>query len=296
MALKKNKKVAIRKKSIRKKGKKEVTKDVDLIVVPLSKLVTWVVIFAVIVLAFVGLRYSQTQSQPVEIPDGAAVVVNGQVILWEEINARYDSLADETKESITKEVVLNQTVEAIVVSQEVEKQKIPVNDEDLNIIVNRVRSQYSEEGFDLRLQQQRLTFDQFKEQLAQNLVTNELFAQNVEELRISEEEVVQFYENNKEQLKSPEMVRASHILLESSVKADQVLSLVKGGADFAEMAKEHSTGPSAQVGGDLDFFSRGMLLPEFEGAAFNLSVGQISQVVQTDAGYHIIKVTDKRAE
>lgn len=117
---------------------------------------------------------------------------------------------------------------------------------------------------------------------------------NVPELKVSDEEIQQFFENNKAQLNTPEMTRASHILLNSSVKAQQVITQVKSGADFAQMAAEHSIGPSAQVGGDLDFFSRGMLLPEFEGAAFNLSVGDVSDIVQTDAGYHIIKITDRK--
>src|SRR5262249_48106276 len=112
------------------------------------------------------------------------------------------------------------------------------------------------------------------------------------------------YNNNIEQYSTPEQVRASHILLKTEgkddaavkAKAEQLLKEVKGGADFAELAKKNSEDESsAKNGGDLDYFGRGRMVPEFDQAAFAMQPGQISDLVKTQYGYHIIKVVDKKA-
>ena len=117
-------------------------------------------------------------------------------------------------------------------------------------------------------------------------------------------DVQQAYNTNIEQYSTPEQVRASHILLKTEgkddaavkAKAEDLLKKAKGGADFAELAKANSEDESnAKNGGDLDFFGRGRMVPEFDQVAFQLQPGQISDVVKTQYGYHIIKVTDKKA-
>jgi parvulin-like peptidyl-prolyl isomerase len=99
-------------------------------------------------------------------------------------------------------------------------------------------------------------------------------------------------------------VRASHILLKTEgkdeaavkTKAEEILKEAKGGADFAELAKKNSEDESnAKNGGDLDYFGRGRMVPEFDAAAFNMETGQISDLVKTQFGFHIIKLTDKKA-
>jgi peptidyl-prolyl cis-trans isomerase C len=106
-----------------------------------------------------------------------------------------------------------------------------------------------------------------------------------------------YFEKNKKDFSNLE-IRASHILLkeENEKEAKKVLKeALKKGADFAELAKKHSTGPSAPRGGDLDFFGRGRMVPEFEKAAFATKRGQVHpNLVKTQFGWHIIKVTDKR--
>jgi len=89
-------------------------------------------------------------------------------------------------------------------------------------------------------------------------------------------------------------VRASHILVETKKQASGLKNRIEGGEDFAQMAKQFSKCPSGQRGGDLGYFGRGQMVPEFETAAFNLPKGEISEPVETDFGWHIIKVTDKK--
>lgn len=112
------------------------------------------------------------------------------------------------------------------------------------------------------------------------------------------------YNDNIQQYTSPEQLRASHILLKTEgkdeaavkAKAEEVLKEAKGGADFAELAKKYSEDDSNNKnGGDLDYFGRGRMVPEFDAAAFEMEPGQISDLVKTQFGFHIIKLTDKKA-
>lgn len=89
-------------------------------------------------------------------------------------------------------------------------------------------------------------------------------------------------------------VRASHILVSSQEKAKSILEEIKKGADFAKLAKKHSECPSSKKGGDLGFFSKGRMVPEFEKAAFSLNPGEVSGPVKTEFGYHLIKVTGRK--
>ena len=112
------------------------------------------------------------------------------------------------------------------------------------------------------------------------------------------------YNSNSQQYQTPEQVRASHILLKTEgkddaavkAKAEELLKKAKAGADFAELAKANSEDEaSAKNGGDLDYFGRGRMVPEFDQVAFALQPGQTSDVVKTQYGYHIIKTTDRKA-
>ena len=117
-------------------------------------------------------------------------------------------------------------------------------------------------------------------------------------------DIQRYYNDNVQQYTTPEQVRASHILLETTGKneadvkkrAEEILKQVKSGADFAELAKKVSEDKgSKENGGDLDYFGRGRMVPEFEEVAFKLPPGEISDLVKSQFGYHIIKVVDKRA-
>jgi peptidyl-prolyl cis-trans isomerase D len=111
------------------------------------------------------------------------------------------------------------------------------------------------------------------------------------------------YNNNSEQYTTPEQVRASHILLKTEgkddaavkAKAEELLKQARGGADFAELAKKNSEDEaSAKNGGDLDYFGRGRMVPEFDQVVFAMQPGTISDVVKTQYGYHVIKLVDKK--
>lgn len=91
-----------------------------------------------------------------------------------------------------------------------------------------------------------------------------------------------------------EQIRASHILVETKEAAQAIATEVRGGADFAEVARRESTGPSASAGGDLGYFEEGQMVPTFSEVAFSLEVDEVSEPVQTQFGWHVIKLTDRR--
>ncbi|OPJ55379.1 peptidylprolyl isomerase [Alkalithermobacter paradoxus] len=113
-------------------------------------------------------------------------------------------------------------------------------------------------------------------------------------IEITDEELLNYYNENKDLFKSPEMTKASHILVDSEDKAKQVIDEINNGLSFEEAAQKYSSCPSNAQGGDLGVFPRGRMVPEFEEAAFAMNVGEISTPVQTQFGYHIIKVLDKK--
>jgi peptidyl-prolyl cis-trans isomerase D len=122
--------------------------------------------------------------------------------------------------------------------------------------------------------------------------------------QVSAQDIQRNYEDNQQQYSTPEQVRASHILLKTEGKddaavkkqAEDLLAKVKAGADFSQLATKFSEDESSRVkGGDLDFFPKGQMVPEFDKAAFSMKVGEISPLVKSQYGYHIIKLTDKKA-
>jgi peptidyl-prolyl cis-trans isomerase C len=153
------------------------------------------------------------------------------------------------------------------------------------------------------------TEDQIKKEIKKGMGIQLLIERHVQgEYNPTDDEIKKFYEEKKSMFVKPEQVKASHILVafkedstaagkaKAKTKADELLAKVKGGTDFAEVAKSSSDCPSSKDGGDLGFFSKGQMVKPFEDKAFSLKQGEISDLVQTQFGYHIIKVVDHKAE
>ncbi len=133
-------------------------------------------------------------------------------------------------------------------------------------------------------------------ELRKRIVVDTYLKKKVEtESKISDEELKMFYDQNLDKFKSGEQIRASHILVKREQEAQAVLDQLKKGGTFEELAKTKSADTSAAKGGDLGWFGKGNMVPAFEKAAFGLKEGQLSGIVKSDFGYHIIKLTGKRA-
>lgn len=132
--------------------------------------------------------------------------------------------------------------------------------------------------------------------LEEGLLKQYVVSKLLVDVDIDEEEIKKYYDENQEMFKKPEMVQASHILVADLEEANKIYEEIKAGKDFAEAASEKSTCPSKEQGGNLGEFGRGQMVKEFEDVAFIMEVGQISEPVETQFGYHIIKLEGKNPE
>jgi peptidyl-prolyl cis-trans isomerase C len=117
-----------------------------------------------------------------------------------------------------------------------------------------------------------------------------------DKVKVSEDEMKAFYEEHKDEFKAPEMWRASHILVASEGEAKDIVAELSKGKNFEDIARAKSIDATSSRGGDVGYFRKGQVVPEFENTCTGLSVGQISAIVHTQFGYHIIKLTDKKSE
>lgn len=131
------------------------------------------------------------------------------------------------------------------------------------------------------------------EQLQKEILTQITINKVLSEVTVTDEEVDKYYEANKDQFRTDETVAAKHILVDSIETAEEVKEKITSGMSFEEAAETYSSCPSKAKGGDLGTFSRGQMVPEFEKAAFELEVGKVSEAVETQFGYHLIKVEKK---
>lgn len=137
----------------------------------------------------------------------------------------------------------------------------------------------------------------FKADLAKvrdEMLANFAIEKELSSIEVSDDEVKKFYDEHKNEFVSGESIEASHILVDSEEKAKNILTDIKSGAiSFSDAAKANSSCPSAAEGGSLGKFTRGQMVPEFENAAFAMNVGDISEPVKTQFGYHLIHLTAK---
>ncbi|MCI1944880.1 peptidylprolyl isomerase [Clostridium luticellarii] len=132
------------------------------------------------------------------------------------------------------------------------------------------------------------------EAIKKEMLTQTAVDKIMEDAKVTEDEVKDYYNVNKNMYKNPESVTAKHILVDSLEKANKILEEINSGVvSFENAAKKYSSCPSKAQGGNLGKFTRGQMVPEFENVAFNLEIGTISKPVKTQFGYHLIKVEEK---
>ncbi|QUL57467.1 peptidylprolyl isomerase [Paenibacillus tritici] len=225
--------------------------------------------------------------QPFQKDDSktAVATVNGTDITKAEL---YDKLVEAGGES-----TLQNLITTTLVGQEAKKANIKVTDADINQEIEDLKTQFGgEEALNNALQQSSMTIEDLKKQMPLQVEIRKLIEPKI---KITDEDISKYFEENKAKYNQEEEVRASHILVKTKEEADAIVKQLKEGGDFAALAQEKSadTG-SKEKGGDLDFFKRGDMVAEFSDAAFKLKVGETSGAVKSEYGYHIIKVTDRK--
>ncbi|MBM4764161.1 peptidylprolyl isomerase [Bacillus sp. B15-48] len=172
-----------------------------------------------------------------------------------------------------------------ILYRKVLSEKYEVTDEEINKAINDMKEQYGDNFEMVLLQNQIEDEDALSDLLHDQLLIEKAALRDIE---VTEEELQEKYDEYQ-----PE-IRASHILVEDEETAKELKGKLEAGEDFAKLAEEHSIDTvSAERGGDLNFFGTGVMVPEFEEAAYALDVDEISEPVQTMHGWHIIKVTEK---
>jgi len=161
---------------------------------------------------------------------------------------------------------------------------------DTMVIRELILQQASKDGLDKGTE-----IEEKLQDLKKRLIVESFLKNKVEvESKVSDEDMKKFYEQNKDKFKTGEQVKASHILVKTEKEAKDILAQLKSGGKFEELAKKNSVDSSSAKGGDLGWFGKGSMVPAFEKAALALKEGQISDVVKSDFGFHIIKLTGKR--
>jgi len=248
---------------------------------------------------------------------GAAALVNGKPIPMSDYEAGLDQLnrqiamtgkqPDEKEMPAMKQKVLDSLITRELLKQEVEKRGIKADEAEVNAQLEAIKKGSSPEDFAKSLKQMNITEQDLKDNIASQLAIKKLIETDLgPKVAVTPEEAKAFYDGNPEVFKTPPMVRASHILVKVDKDATpeqkaKALDKMKGiqkrlqnGEDFAKVATEVSDCPSKEKGGDLNFFQKGQMVPPFEKAAFAMQPGQTSDIVETEFGYHIIKMTDKK--
>jgi peptidyl-prolyl cis-trans isomerase C len=247
-------------------------------------------------------------------------VVNGVVITRaqfekeltvhvQRVSRQGQQVSDEQMVALKKDI-LEGLIEREVLYQESQRAGIKISDQKVNDQLAGIKKRFpSEEEFEKALLSMNLTEAEVRSQIQRGLAIRELIDQKVaNKVVITDEATNAFYTANPKLFKQPEQVKASHILIKVEPTADDatkaaarkkitdIQQKLKDGGDFAELAKEYSEGPSGPRGGDLGYFKRGQMVKPFDDAVFSMQTNEVSDLIETRFGYHLIKVYDKKPE
>lgn len=255
--------------------------------------------------AVLGLSSGCREKKAPPIDPRTIALVNGEIItrgtfekkLQEEVQS-VDAVEPRSPEQIEpmRRALLDDLVNRALLLQEAHRLNIAPTPEEVDRRVLRMSADFaSVQGFDEALAQGQISQPELKRETAELLAIEKLFGEHVyPRVAVTEEEIRQYYEEHKEDFSVPEEVHALQIVVKSLEEARRIQSLLRQGKKFPDLARKYSLSADARVGGDLGFFPRGQMPPAFDEVAFKLAVGQVSDVVTTDYGFHLFKVLERR--
>jgi peptidyl-prolyl cis-trans isomerase C len=251
---------------------------------------------------------------PAQLPPVIARV-NGEDVKKEDVDRIIHTMEARAGQPVPpdrRDEIMRGAIDQIVVytllSQESRNRGIKIDDKEIDAKMAQLRGQFpTQDAFEKALKERGMTVESLRKDARVDLsVTKLLEAETAALPGPSDLEAKDFFEKNPDKFKQDESVHASHILIRVDPKADAaakkkaraeidaVLKQAKAGADFGKLAQQHSQDTSAAQGGDLNYFSKGQMVPEFDKVAFELKKDEISGIVTTQFGYHIIKVIDHK--
>lgn len=238
------------------------------------------------------------------IDPNTVAMVNGEIISREDFShelrrnlSSVDPVEPRSPEQIepVRRALLDELIDRTLLLQAARRVNIVIPPEEIDRRVMQIGGEYPAGGLDEMLAQSGLTMADFKLKTAGLLAIEKLFDEHVyPRVAVTEEEIRQYFEENKDKFHEPEKVRVQQIVVKSIEEARRLQQLLRQGKKFPDLARKYSLTPDAKVGGDLGFFARGQMPAEFDEVAFRLGVGQVSDVVATDYGFHLVKVLERR--
>lgn len=272
-----------------------------------SKVIVWVVVFAFLVSGAIGFGFYLGGNRVSGQASPNIATVGKAKISWNEYRARLSQYADQMSSLPAEQVlaykyqILNSMIEAEMLMQAAknEKVKIEVTNEDINQFIEDIKKNYNmdEKQISDILKAQGVTMEEWKQEVKQGIADQKtveaLMKKVTGDIKVTDEEIIQSYEQVKV---STIYVAKGKDVEQSKTKAEEALAKLSAGEDFAAVAKTYSEATNAQTGGDLGFIDREYFDSQsgLTEAAFGLEVGKTSEVIETNAGYHILKVTDKK--
>lgn len=253
-----------------------------------------------------------------EMLNGIAAVVNDEVITLHELNREYSAVLKEQEKrgavspddaDKLKRSVLTALVDRKLIKQKIKELNIVISDEEVRQAIDDIKRQnkMTQEALNAALLAQGITFDQYRAQMKDELERLRLMSQEVKaKIQVSEREIREYYDANRALFSEEPTYRARHIFLKVDKKASNaeikkimakaadIMVEARNNNDFAALAKKYSDDPGGvKDGGDLGTFKKGDMLPEIEDAVITMKPGEISELVSTPAGFHIIKLEEK---
>ncbi|HXF82718.1 MAG TPA: peptidylprolyl isomerase [bacterium] len=254
-----------------------------------------------VLLALAGTAAAVALTAGMQRGTAIAATVNGEVIYASALQREIAAIARQYGIDLNSEqgrqqraeierVVLDQLIEQRLILQEARRRNALATEQQVDAALADIKGNFPSAGeFELALAQRGLTLSDLRDRLRTNLTVQNLQRQ-VSRATVSEPEIAVYYREHRREYDRPEQVRVRHILVETEAEARFVLARLARGEKFEDLARQLSKDPgSREQGGDLGFVARGQLVPEFEQAAFALAPGQVSPIVKTQYGYHVIQ-------
>lgn len=254
-------------------------------------------------------------SHAAQVIDGIAATVNDDIITTADVDKEYDQLLKDfdklppAEKLGLRSAALNRLIDKKLIDQKIRELNISVSDEEVKAAIDDVKKQnnLSQEALVRALGAQGMTFDQYRTQLKDQLERLRLMGQEVRsKIQVGEKEMREYYDANRAKYGYDQQFRARHIFFKVDKKAspaevakvekeaNDVLKEARAGKDFIELAKKYSNDPAAaKDGGDLGTFKRSEMLPEIGDTVAAMKPGEVSSVVRSPAGFHIIKLEEK---
>ncbi len=240
-------------------------------------------------------------SEPAVEPLPPLIQINDQEITKAEFLVEFEKSLqkDQALTGIEREELqrsfLVQLIDRELIHGEARRLNITLTEDDVEVALQSYRQDYPGSSFEEMLHERGLTLQAWREELKESLIMEKLLEQAVyATVSITDTELSDYFKANREQFDRPVQVRARQIVVADEAEGLEVLGLLRQGRDFAEIAGEYSLSPDAEQGGDLGFFGRGEMPPEFDEIVFDLPVKRLSDLVKSEYGYHIFLVEEKR--